>query len=47
MDALVGCFLLLFLQVAGVSSLQIAVNIWPKLLQLISKGVETHLRSPT
>src|ERR1022692_4592819 len=44
--ALVGCFLLLFLQVAGVSPLQIAVNIWPKLLQLISKGVDAHLRSP-
>jgi hypothetical protein len=33
-------------RVAGVSPLQIAVNIWPKLLQLISKGVEAHLRSP-
>jgi|HubBroStandDraft_6_1064221.scaffolds.fasta_scaffold115721_2 hypothetical protein len=44
--ALVGCFLLLFLQVAGVSPLQIAVNIWPKLLQLIPEGVDAHLRSP-
>src|SRR5580692_9265218 len=47
LQGLVGCFLLLFLQVAGVSVLQIAVNIWPKLLQLISKGVNTHLHSPT
>src|SRR6202041_1116690 len=32
---LVGCFLLLFLQVALMSLLQIAVNIRPKLFQLI------------
>ena len=45
-ETLVGAFLLLFLQMAFVSSLQIVVNIGPKLLQLISKGVEAHLRSP-
>ena len=28
------------------SSLQISVNIGPKLLQLIPEGVEAHLRSP-
>src|ERR1700722_19641017 len=46
MEALVGRFLLLFLRVARLSPLYVAVNIWPKLLQLISKGVEAHLRSP-
>ncbi len=46
LEGLIVCFLLLFLQVARVSLLQIAVNIGPKLLQLISEGVETHLRSP-
>src|SRR5580704_7545107 len=45
-EALLGCFLLLFLHVAGMFPLQIAVNIRPKLLQLISEGVEAHLRSP-
>ena len=42
----VVCFLLLFLQVARVSPLQITVDVWPKLLQLISKGIDTHLRPP-
>src|SRR5208283_1421818 len=35
-----------FLQVASVPPLQIAVNIRPKLLQLIPEGVEAHLHSP-
>src|SRR5580658_3752147 len=37
--ASIGCFLL----VAGASPLQIAVNIGPKLLQLIPEGVDAHL----
>ena len=37
--ASIGCFFL----VAGVSPLQIAVNIGPKLLQLIPEGVDAHL----
>src|SRR5580692_11533818 len=38
-----GCCLL---QLAIVSPLQIAVNVGPKLLQLIPEGIEAHLRSP-
>src|SRR5271154_3045814 len=35
-----------FLLPAGVSLLQIVVNVGPKLLQLVPEGVEAHLRSP-
>src|SRR5580704_7937362 len=46
MESLIGCSLLLFLQVALVSPLQVVMNIGPKLLQLIAKGIQAHLRSP-
>src|SRR5208283_361803 len=38
--------LICFLQVAGMSSLQIVVNVGPEFLQFIPEGVEAHLRSP-
>ena len=41
--ASIACFLL----VADVSPLQIAVNIGPKLLQLIPEGVDAHLKCKT
>ena len=41
--ASIGCILL----VADVSPLQTAVNIGPKLLQLIPEGVDAHLNCKT